>query len=367
MILRELTRRPAKAALTTLGIGFACAILIVGNFGKDAIDYLIDFQFSFQERHDATVQFHEAVPQRALGSLEQVPGVIRVEPFRSVPVRLRHGPRHRQTSITGLDEDRQLYRLVDSSERVLDLPPRGLVMSAQLAKLLQLKVGDTIEIEVLEGERPVRRTIVSGLVDDFAGTSAWMARESLHDMMREGPSLTGAYLQIDPAKETEAYQALKESPAIAGVSLQRVAVQSFMENFAENLLRMRLFNVAFASVIAIGVVYNSARVSLSERSRELATLRVIGFTRGEVSAILMGELALLTTLALPVGFLIGSGLCRFIASALETELYRIPFVLNPTTYAFAAAVILIAALLSSLIVRRGIDHLDLIGVLKSRE
>lgn len=367
MILRELTRRPAKAALTTLGIGFACAILIVGNFGKDAIDYLISFQFEFQERHDATVQFHEAVPQRVLGSLEQVPGVLRVEAFRSVPVRLRNGPRSRQTSIVGLGPDRQLYRLVNSEEQVLDLPPRGLVMSTQLAKLLGLEIGDSVQVEVLEGERPARSTFVTGLVDDFAGTSAWMARESLHQLLREGPSLSGAYLQIDPHHETEAYEALKEAPSIAGVSLQRVAVQSFLENFAENLLRMRLFNVAFASVIAIGVVYNSARVSFSERSRELATLRVIGFTRGEVSAILLGELALLTLLAIPVGFLIGSGLCRLIAAALETELYRIPFVLNPSTYAFSALVILIAAVLSSLMVRGGIHRLDLIGVLKARE
>ncbi len=367
MILRELTRRPAKAALTTLGIGFACAILIVGNFGKDAIDYLIDFQFGLQERHDATVTFHEAVPRRAVGSLEEIPGVVRVETFRSVPVRLRNGPRSRQTSISGLEEDRQLYRLIDADEKVVALPKRGVVMSAQLAKLLDLEIGDTVRVEVLEGERAVRDAVVSGLVDDFAGTSAWMNREALHDLMREGSVITGAYLQIDPEHEAAAYRALKEAPAVASVTLQKVAVQSFLDNFAENLLRMRLFNVAFASVIAIGVVYNSARVSLSERSRELATLRVIGFTRGEVSAILLGELGFLTTVAIPVGFLIGSGLCRFLATALETEMYRIPFVLNPSTYAFAALVIAVAAVISSLIVRRGIDHLDLIAVLKSRE
>ena len=367
MILRELTRRPAKAALSTLGIGFACAILIVGNFGKDAIDYLIAFQFGLQERHDATVQFHEAVPRRAVGSLHQIEGVTRVETFRSVPVRLRHGARARQTSISGLEENRELYRLIDSNENVVSLPERGLVMSAQLGKLLDLKVGDRVRVEVLEGDRATRDTIVTGLVDDFAGTSAWMNRDALHDLMREAPVISGAYLKLDPQHESAAFLALKNSPAIASVTLQKVAVQSFLENFAENILRMRMFNVAFACVIAIGVVYNSARVSLSERSRELATLRVIGFTRGEVSAILLGELGVLTLFAIPVGFLIGSGLCKFLATALETEMYRIPFVLNPSTYGFAALVIVIASLLSSLIVRRGIDHLDLIAVLKSRE
>lgn len=367
MILRELSRRPAKAAMTTLGIGFACAILIVGNFGKDAIDYLIDFQFSLQERQDATVRFHEAVPARAVSSLRQIPGITRIETFRSVPVKLKNGPLSRQTSLTGLDENRELYRLIDAREKVVPLPDQGVVMSSQLAKLLGLSIGDTFRVEVLDGERPVREAVVSNLVDDFAGTSAWMRRDTLHALLREGPVISGAYLQIDPRHEAETYRLLKESPTIAAVTLQRVAVRSFMENFAENLLRMRMFNVAFASVIAIGVVYNSARASLSERSRELATLRVIGFTRAEVSGILLGELAFLTAVAIPVGFLIGSGLCKFISSALETELYRIPFVLNPSTYAFAALVIASAALISSLIVRKGIDHLDLIAVLKSRD
>ncbi len=367
MILRELSRRPAKAAMTTLGIGFACAILIVGNFGKDAIDYLIDFQFSLQERHDATVRFHEAVPERAVGSLRQVPGITRIETFRAVPVRLSNGPLSRQTSLSGLEPRPELYRLIDARERVVGLPERGVVMSSQLAKLLGLSIGDSVRVEVLEGDRAVREVIVSALVDDFAGTSAWMRRDALNALLREAPVISGAYLQIDPRHETEAYRLLKEAPNIAAVTLQKVAVRSFMENFAENLLRMRMFNVAFASVIAIGVVYNSARVSLSERSRELATLRVIGFTRAEVSGILLGELAFLTTVAIPVGFLIGSGLCKFISTALETELYRIPFVLNPSTYAFAALVIAVAALISSLIVRRGIDHLDLIAVLKSRD
>jgi putative ABC transport system permease protein len=367
MILRELTRRPMKAALTTLGIAFACAILIVGNFGKDAIDYLIDFQFGLQQRQDATITFHEAVPESAIGSLGAIPGVVRIETFRSIPVRLRHGSLSHQTAITGLDDGRDLNRLIDASEKVFDLPSRGLVISSQLAKMLDLNRGDSVQIEVLDGERLVLETVINALVDDFSGTSAWMRREELHRLLGEGPVISGAYLKFDPAREGAAYRALKEAPAIAAVNLQKIAMQSFVDNFAENILRMRMINILFASVIAVGVVYNSARVSLSERSRELATLRVIGFTRAEVSRILLGELALLTAISIPVGFLIGSGLCRFISKALETELYRIPFVLNPSTYAVAALVIVLAAVFSSLIVRRGVDHLDMIAVLKSRE
>ncbi len=367
MILRELTRRPLKAALTSVGIGFACAILIVGNFGRDAIDYLIAFQFGLQERHDASVHFYESVPQSAVNSLLQIRGITQVEPFRMVPVRLRHGQFSRQTGIQGLGQRRDLFRLMNSNEKVVDLPSRGLLLSSQLAKILDLRLGDPVTIEVLEGERPIRESKVMGLVDDFAGTSAYMDLAALNRLMREDPLISGAYISIEEGRESAVYSELKEIPVVAGVSLQKVAVQSFMDTFAENLLRMRMFNITFACVIAFGVVYNSARVSLSERSRELATLRVIGFSKAEVTRILLGELGVLTAAAIPLGFLFGYSLCKFIATALETELYRIPFVLNPSTYAFAAIVISVAALVSGLSVRRGIDRLDLVGVLKSRE
>jgi len=367
MILRELTRRPIKALLTATGIGFACGILIIGNFGKDSIDYLIAFQFGLQERQDASVRFYESVPQRARHSLRQIQGVTRVEPFRSVPVRLRHGQFSRQTVISGLGEQRELFRLINANEKVVDLPSDGLLLSSQLAKILHLHPGDTVAIEVMEGARPIRETTVTGLVDDFAGTSAWMSLSSLNRLMREAPVISGAYIAIEKGMESSVYHELKKIPIVSGVSLQKVAVQSFVDTFAENLLRMRLFNIGFACVIAFGVVYNSARVSLSERRRELATLRVIGFSKGEVSRILLGELGLLTTLAIPLGCLLGLALCKSLAAALETDLYRIPFVMDVSTYVFAAGVIVIAAFISGLAVQRGINRLDLVGVLKSRE
>jgi len=367
MILRELERHPIKAAMTSLGIAMACAILIVGNFGKDAIDYLMEFQFELSQRHDATVVFRDAMPQGAVGSLASMPGIIQIEPFRSVPIRLRNGARHRQTTITGLDDHRALYRLFDSEERPVALAEGGLVISSQLGELLGLEIGDRAIVEQLDGRRLTAEVRISAMVDDFAGTSAWMRRPDLHRLLREAPAISGAYLQLDPAHEAAAYRSLKSAPNVATVSLQKVAMASFLENFGENILQMRLFNIAFACVIAFGVVYNSARVALSERGRELATLRVIGFTRLEVTAILLGELALLTCLAIPLGFLIGASLCRLIAKALETELYRIPFVIDASTYGVAALVIALAAVLSGLMVKRGVDRLDLIAVLKSRE
>jgi putative ABC transport system permease protein len=248
------------------------------------------------------------------------------------------------------------------------LPPDGVVLSEKLAELLEVKIGDAVTVEVLEGERPVRSVVVAGLVDDFSGTTAYMDIRAVRRMMREGDVLTGAFLAVDPARINDLYAAVKQTPHVAGVSVKESAIVNFRKTVAENLLKFRLFNVGFACVIAFGVVYNSARVSLAERSREFATLRVIGFTRLEVSLILLGELALLTAVAIPAGLVLGYGMAFFvITTAYDTELFRLPLVVGRQTYGFAAAVTLAAALVTGLIVRRLIDRLDLVAVLKTKE
>ncbi len=367
MVLRELGRRPVKAALTALGIALACAILLVGDFGKDSVQLLVDVQFGIAERDDARVQFVEARPARALKELENVNGIIRAEPFRHVAARLRHGQRFRQLGITGIAEGGELFRLLDREQQQIPVGGSGLMLSAIVAEKLGLSVGDTVQVEVLEGERPIRNAIVSGLVEDFAGTAAYMDLAALNDLLGEGRTVSGAYLQLDSAYEQEIFADLKNRPGVAGVTLKKVMIDSFMEQMSDNMLKMRGFILFFASVISIGVVYSSARIAFSERGRDLATLRVIGLTRGEVSGILLGELGVLTLVAIPVGLLIGYGLCLAMAVAMSTEMYRIPFVIHPGTYGLASLVILAASCASGLIVRRKIDSLDLVTALKIKE
>ncbi len=366
IVLRELGRKPGKAFFTSLGIAMSLAILVVGNYSQDAINYLQDFQFRLAERQDLTVSFFESVTGNAVNHLTSVDGVIAAEEFRSVPVRLRSGHLSKEVGIQGLVPKPELFRLMDADENVIPVPDEGLLLSAKLGELLQVSVGDVLTVEVLEDKRPIRQLTVTGLVNDFAGTAAYMERRALNAFMREGSRISGAYLKIDKKLTDEIYRELKETPMVASVSIKDAAMKSFQETFAENLLRMKLFNIGFACAIAVGVVYNSARISLSERSRDLGTLRVIGFTRGEISGILLGELGVVTAAAIPLGMGIGTGLVYLMSKGLETELYRIPFVVNPQTYAVAALVIMAASLICGLIVRRKLDKLDLVEVLKAR-
>jgi putative ABC transport system permease protein len=367
MILRQFERQPIKALLSTCALSLAVSIIVVGCFVKDALDYIMAYQFELSQRQDLSVSFVEPASPRAVNSIRHLPGVIHCEPFRSASVRLRHEQRTRLVAITGQAKDATLNRLLDENGQPVSLPEEGLLLSAKLGQLLDAEAGDVLTVEVLEGERPTFQVRVAGLVNDYMGTSAYMHLPALNRLLKEGSSVSGVYLTADAWQHAALYRTLKNTPRVAGVTIKNAAWQNFQDIVAQNLLIQRAFQIAFACIIAFGVVYNNARISLSERSRELATLRVIGFTRAEISAILLGEIGVLTLLAIPVGMAAGYGMAALTVLGLDTEMFRIPLVINNSTYGFAASVVVVATLFSALVVRRNLDHLDLVAVLKSKE
>jgi putative ABC transport system permease protein len=367
MIIRNVERQPVRTLTSVVGIGFAASMLVLGIFFLDAIDEVMRVQFTVVQRQDVTVSFVEPRSARALYELQRLAGVLAVEPSRVLAVRLRAGHRSRQIGLSGVVPNPRLQRVVDTSSVPVPLPPAGVVLSRSLAELLGVREGGFVDVEVLEGRRPQHRVQVTALVEEYIGVSAYMELSALHALMREAGVLSGAYLRVDPAHEAALYARLKAIPAIAGVALKRAALESLQKQMDETMGVMVGFNILFAGTIAFGVLYNAARISLSERSRELASLRVLGFTRAEISAILLGELALLTLVGTPLGLAMGTGFATVIMTWLQTELYRFPVVIGSGTYAAAAGVTLTAAVVSGLIVRRRLDRLDLVQVLKSRE
>ncbi len=368
LVVRKLERRPIKSLLTCLGISLAVAVMILGSFMLDAVDYAIQSQYFVAMREDLNVIFVEPSGSSTLHAIAGLPGVRTCEPFRAIPARLRSGSHMRRVEVLGLMPDAELHRLMDIHCQSIPLPPEGLVLSEKLGEVLGLKVGDALRVEVLEGVRPVADLPVVGLIADFAGTAAYMQRDAMNRLMREGDVVSGAFIAADSAQIGELHRELKNAPRVASVLIKGSTMRSFRDTIGENLLRMRSFIAFFAAIIAIGVVFNSARISLAEQSRELATLRVIGFTRREVSFLLFGELGVLTAVAIPVGMLVGYGLAYLLIKfSYNTELFRMPLVVNRSTFGFAAVVTLTAALGSGLIVRRMLDQLDLVTVLKTKE
>ena len=365
MVLRTLERRPGRALVTAVGIGLACGIIVLGRFTLDSIAALADFEFDVRERQAVSISFTEPRPARARYEVGHLPGVLRAEPFRDVAVRLVAGHRSRRTAILGLEPSAELRQVADFDGRRPPLPTDGLLLTGKLAQVLGVASGDEITVEVLEGARPVRVVPVVGLVDEPLGTLAYMDAGGLHRLLREGGTISGAALAVDRRNVDELYDVLKRMPAVASVSIREPTVQSFDETLARSHGTVTTYIVGFAVLIAFGVVYNTARIALSERARELASLRVLGLTRAETSRILLDEQAVLVLAALPLGFVWGYGGAALLVLAFDTELYRLPFVLRTATYGYAVIVILLAAIVSALIVRRRIDRLDLVAVLKT--
>jgi putative ABC transport system permease protein len=367
MILRQLSRRPLKALATVFGIAMAGGVLTIGMFQQDALNYMVDQQFALAQRNDLAVSFVEAEGFDALTEIAAMPGVIAVEGLRSVGVRLRVGPISVLTALEGQPAGARLKRVLDTEGKPRTLPSGGLLLTEYLAQMLGVRRGDQVEVEQLQGARRHFSVPVAGTVQEFIGINAYMELDALNALLGEGERVTSALLLVDPPFQAELFRQLEDRPGVAAVGSRKAAIQNFYNTMAESLLIFTFIATLLAGLIAFGVLYNTARISLGERGRELASLRVLGFTRGEVAYILVGELALLTFASIPVGWAVGAGLVQVIVSGLQSELFRVPAYLSTETFASATMVVLVAALLSALIVIWRVRHLDLVEVLKTRE
>lgn len=367
LILRNLERRPVRALMSSLGVAFSVAILVIGMFMFDGVALMMELQFEIAQREDLTVAFNRDLGADVRYDLARVPGVTRVESFQTVPVRLRSGHREREVAITGLEPDSRLRRIVSANRRIHPIPIEGLVLSAMLADRLGVEPGDTLTVEALTGLRRTEEVAVADVVDDLLGVGAYMNVEALRRITREGARASGAYLLTDGNRLAAVNQELKNAPAVASVASPATMLASFESQLEQSLFIAVFFIVGFASVISVAIIYNGTRIALSERGRELASLRVLGFTRKEVATLLFGEQAVITLAAIPIGWLIGYVLAYFVVTAMASETYRIPLVVSPQTYLWTALITAVAAVASGLLVRRRLNQMDLIAVLKTRE
>jgi putative ABC transport system permease protein len=367
MMLRGISRHPVRACLTGLGMSLATAILVVSLFTRDSMEQLIDVTYFLADRQDATISFGEKRVENVVIQAGRLPGVLAAEPFREVPVRIRRGNVERRISISGRPANADLKRIIDIDLNPVILPTTGLAVSSVLATILGVGVGDNVEIDLLEG---VRRTVtlpIVALVEDYFGIRGMMDMGALAQLMREAPVVNSVNVSLDQSRTAEFYAAVKSMPTVSGLALMRVSLANFRKSIALLITTMASIYTGLAAVIAFGVVYNNARISLSEQARELASLRVLGFTRGEVLRILLLELAILTLIAQPPGWMMGYGLAWIMKNNLAGELMRVRLVVEHSTYVTASAIVVTAAVASAAVIRDRINKLDLVAVLKTRD
>jgi len=367
MILRQIERRPWRSALSVTGVAAAVAIVVMGNFFRDAIGFIVDTQFNLAMRNDVAVWALEPTPDRAARELARLPGVRSVESSRFVDAVLVNGHRRERMQIRGYAARPELFRIIDVDGRETRPTGHGLVLTDRLADKLGLRVGDRVRVEVLEGRAPTLELPVDATVKEMMGLNAYMDRRVLNQLLGDDDLSTGFVASLDPGAEEGFLQATRRLPVIAGAFSKATMLRNMQELSARNIRIMSTVLTLFAVVIAIGVVYNNARIALAERGWELASLRVLGFTRAEVSALLLGELALVIAVALPLGMLAGWGLVHALTGALKSDQFFFPVVILPRTYAWAAVAVLGAGIASALVVRRRVDRLDMVAALKTRE
>ncbi|MGE0584705.1 MAG: ABC transporter permease [Flavobacteriaceae bacterium] len=367
MALRHLMRWPVRAGLTTLGISFSVALLVTAWFSTGSIDFMIETLFYRAERQDATIAFFVKKAPSALDDARHLPGTLRVEPFRQEPVILRNGHRERLISIEGPAPDADLTKVLDIDLNHVSLPSGGLLLSERVAELLHLRPGDMATLELIAQNHRVVEAPVSAVVQSFIGLSVYMDLAALHRLAGDGERLSGVRVSVDASALPALYKTIKETPAVGSISLLDNSRQQFRSTIENNITIMTTIYIVLAVIITFGVIYNSARIQLAEHARELASLRVLGFTRGEASSVLLIELAVLIALAQPLGWILGYGFSWSVVQGFESDLFRIPLVVEPSTFATASLIVMAAGVASSLIVRRRVDRLDLVRVLKTRE
>jgi len=367
MALRNIERKPWQAFFTCTALAMATGILIIPNTFRDGVRHVLDFQWDVVQRETVTVSLVEPGPLRALHDFAQLPGVVHAEPFRSVPVEIAAGHHSRRLALRGVRDNGLLSRVMGEDGRPLSLGGRGLIISEALGETLGITPGDTVSIKVLHGKRREVTLPVSGFSQDFAGIASFLELDALNRLLGEGDQINGAFLSVAGGQWEVFLRELKDTPQAAGVVIKNAMRQSFRETTAESIGLIQVIYSTFATVVAFGIVYNSARIALSERARELATLRVLGFSQGDVGSVLVGELVLLAAIALPLGLWLGSGMAALLIETINTETVRLPLVLSSSNYAYATLVITLATAVSAWVACRKLNQLDLVGALKAAE
>jgi putative ABC transport system permease protein len=367
MVLRNTAGRPLRSLLTVAGVALAVPMMVLGIFWHDAIGEMVDLQFNLVERGNTTVTFAHPMDRSIVRDLAREPGVLAVEGQRIVPVRLRAGQRSYLTSVIGLSVRDELRRPHDAMLRTIAAEPDGITLTRRLAERLDVQSGGIISIEAMEGRRRKRDLPVRAIVDESIGMASYMEIDTLNRFTDEGAVVSAASLYVEPTAVMTLGRKFKNLPTIESVTMKAHTLSSFMEKIAGLIFVTAGILAAFATIITVGVVYNSARISLQERAWELASLRVLGFSRGEVAGILFGGFAIEIALGILIGLPLSDVVIDLIARLHSNESFQIPAVITPQTYSIAAGVVLVAAAASAYVVKRRVDRLDLVAALKARE
>lgn len=366
LMLQNIDRRIGRSALIVLMIALATSIIVLSRYMNDAMDTMMSVEFNRALLADATLSFGKAVPRAAAQELEHLPGITGVEPFRMYGVDVL-GPREvYRTTIASRLKGSNMMRVTDEYGRVEPIPANGVIMTEYLARRLHISIGDTIRLKVLEGASDTITTTLTGTTHESLGSQCYASAQTLAGLRREEPLSNGAFIDTERDAVADVQSMLKQRPLVIGVLLRSVAIESFTDVYGTNVLVVASYLLVLACLVSLGVLINNARIVIAERSAELATLRIQGFTVAEITKLVLGEQVITTTLAIPAGLLIGAYTCYVVTGTVEADVLRLPFVISRYTLLVTIAVILAVSFAVACRIYMMLRDLDLIAVLKER-
>jgi len=368
MSLRTINRNRFRSAVTLTGVILAVAMLVVALFTRDIVDYMINQCYFEEQRYDYLLRFTTPVKETELFSIALLDGVIKTEPVFEIPVRIHFMGRVREDLVLGLPPGVSLKKLYSPAGKIQQIPDEGLLISETTAKKLHVKPGDKVTVETLLGLGPAYLSDIkiAGVNQQLVGGCSAMSLAGANRLLQESGLVSGAMLKIDTGQAALLEKKLNEMTGIASILSRQKELDGFNKNLGYMIYSVTIM-ISFAVVLGFAIVYNSSIMSFTERKRELASLRVIGFTTGEVSGLLLKENLAQTALGVILGLPCGRFLAHAYINAVSTDLYTFKAVVYPVTYALSALGGVFFIMIAYRLAVKGVKRLDLVEVLKTRD
>jgi len=365
MAIRGVGRNPRRTVYTIVGVVLSLMLVLVSWGMIDTVQHLMDRQFVEIQQEDATVYFGEAAGAADVAALAEIDGVAAVEPALTLPVSLgSDGEHHYETALLVLADDTEMHRFLTTDGNWISLPRSGLVLGQATQNLLDVAVGSKVAMTIA-GVGVVQEEIVA-FVDEPLGTMAYMSRGRAESLTGDVLPATSALVTYEPGTDAaELRRTLTELPAVAAfedANALYAVVQKYMVLFYGFVGIMLVFGAA----MAFALIFNAMSVNIAERTREVATLLAVGTDRRSISRYIAAENLLVAALGIPIGLVVGYFAAKSALASFSSDLMALDLYIRPTTFALAAAAILLVALISQWPGLRAIRRINIPKIIKER-
>ncbi len=367
IIVRNLFSYKRRALLTSLGIIFSSAILLVALGMNDSINFMINQQYGSIQNYDIKVKFSNLISVNELNSIKNIAHVKELEPVLETGVEISNGWKSKNVGFTALIKDPQMYKVEDKNGNNISLPSNGILISEKLANILGVKANDSVDIKFFFPGKEKEEVVIKGIVVQYIGLSTYTSMENLNSMLGEGMIASSAVLKLDNSEfENEVKNQLKDMPGVTSVESKSDSLNALLKNMGATKSSMGAM-IMLAAILLIAVLYNIATINIFERQRELATLKVLGFTNNEIKKLIFNENYIISIFGMIIGLPFGKWLGGLMMATSSTDSYTIPYVVKIKSYIIAIILTFMFTVITNFILMNKIKAIDMLEVLKNKE